>query len=218
MLLFLITVLLFTAVKPEEPVIKVRTMTFNIRTAAASDGQNSWQNRKQLVIQVIRKYDCDFVGLQEVLGFQLDDILEELPEYEAISRTREISPYEGESCPILYKKEKWDVIDSKTQWLSETPEIPGSKSWDCTFPRIFTMGVFYNASSGYGIYLYNTHFDNTSTRARTRSSAVLTRHILNNTSHEYVVVMGDLNSGEDDDAVISLVNNPLLDLESHLKV
>ena len=212
MLLFLITVLLFTAVKSPEQV-KIRAMTFNICTGAASDGPNSWANRKQLVVQVIKKNDCDFIGLQEVLGFQLDEILAELPEYGAISRTREISPYEGESCPILYKKDQWELIDGKTFWLSETPEIPGSKSWDCAFPRIFTMGIFYHAASGNGIYLYNTHFDNISVRSRVKSSGVLTRHILNNTSHEYVMVLGDLNSSEDDEAVTSLVNNPLLDLK-----
>lgn len=212
MLLFLFMALLFTVIQPAEPV-KIRAMTFNISSAVAIDGPNSWENRKHQVIEVIRKNDCDFIGLQEVLGFQLDDILEELPEYDAISRTREISPYEGEACPILYKKNKWELIDSKTLWLSETPETPGSKSWGCTFPRIFTMGIFYNPASGYGIYLYNTHFDNTSNRARVKSASVLTRNILNNTSHEYVLVMGDLNSTEDDEAVKTLVNNPLLDLQ-----
>jgi endonuclease/exonuclease/phosphatase family metal-dependent hydrolase len=212
MLLFLITALLFNVFNAKEPV-KIRVMTFNISSGSVNEGPNSWQNRKKLVIQVIRKYDCDFIGLQEVLGFQLDEIMEELPEYDVVTRAREISPYEGEACPILYKKDKWELMDNKTLWLSETPEVPGSRSWDCDVPRIFTTGIFNNKVSGYGIYLYNTHFDNVSSRARLKSAAVMKRHILNNTSHEYILVTGDLNAGEDDEAIQSFVDDPLLELK-----
>ncbi|MCH8269854.1 MAG: hypothetical protein IH985_01400 [Planctomycetes bacterium] len=34
-------------------------MTFNIRFGTASDGQNSWSNRNQFVLDVIREHDMD---------------------------------------------------------------------------------------------------------------------------------------------------------------
>jgi mRNA deadenylase 3'-5' endonuclease subunit Ccr4 len=40
-------------------------MTFNIRYGLADDGENRWENRKSLVIERIRAFDPDLLGLQE---------------------------------------------------------------------------------------------------------------------------------------------------------
>jgi len=53
-------------------------MTFNIRYGRANDGENSWEYRKNLVFDVIRDSECDFIGMQEAMVFQIEEILEQI--------------------------------------------------------------------------------------------------------------------------------------------
>ena len=64
--------------------------------------------------------------------------------YNYISRCREQNPNDGEATPILYDKIKWTCIHEKTIWLSSTPDIPGSKSFNSFLPRIATLAIFLN--------------------------------------------------------------------------
>jgi endonuclease/exonuclease/phosphatase family metal-dependent hydrolase len=187
--------------------VNFKVMTFNIRYGTAKDGENSWEKRKNTVFEMLSKYDCDFIGLQEAMSFQIEDVLEALPVYEKIGRSREIEPYEGEACPILYNKEKWELIDSRTFWLSNSPGKPGSISWGAALPRICTTGIFRNKLTGQGIYIYNTHLDNQSSKARERGSILLSDHIMENTTHEFIILMGDFNSRENEAPVTNLLNN-----------
>ncbi|MCZ6776459.1 MAG: hypothetical protein O7D34_08390 [Ignavibacteria bacterium] len=57
----------------------VRVMSFNIRCGSARDAENSWENRWELVFDVLREGQSDVVGLQEAERFQLDDIRKALP-------------------------------------------------------------------------------------------------------------------------------------------
>lgn len=217
-MIFFLLPFIFFGMFHSRTAVNIRIMTFNIRNGAAGDGPDSWENRKKLVFNLIRRSDCDFISLQEVLNFQAEEIAEALPEYGMIIRTREISPYEGESCPILYDTTKWKMIDHRTFWLSETPEVPGSRSWESSSPRIFTMAVFLNKNQGYGIYYYNTHFDHLSEKAREHSTDVLIRNIINNTSHEYILITGDLNAKETEPPVTGLLRNHILNLQDAYRV
>jgi endonuclease/exonuclease/phosphatase family metal-dependent hydrolase len=193
--------------------IEMKVMTFNIRNGTLDDGPNAWSSRNNIVFSLLEEYDCDFVGLQEALGFQLEDILGALPKYEMIGRTRDISPYEGESCAILFNKEKWELVESGHFWLSEDPKIPGSKSWGASLPRICTMGKFRNKTGGQVVHIYNTHLDHISTRAREESSGVIIRHINKNRAQKNLVIMGDFNSSEFDMPINYLVQNEILNVQ-----
>ena len=48
----------------------LKVMSFNIRLGVANDGPNHWDKRKELVVQTIRKYSPDLLGLQEVWPMQ----------------------------------------------------------------------------------------------------------------------------------------------------
>ena len=49
---------------------ELRVMSFNIRLGVANDGENRWDLRKDLVVETIRKYNPDLLGLQEVFPMQ----------------------------------------------------------------------------------------------------------------------------------------------------
>ena len=45
---------------------KIEVMSFNIRFDNPDDGINNWNNRKEIVKELLSNYKCDFIGLQEV--------------------------------------------------------------------------------------------------------------------------------------------------------
>jgi len=181
-------------------------MSFNIRYGTADDGPNHWRLRRELVFATLSAGDYDFIGLQEALPFQLDEIASALPEHEILYRTREQDPAEGEACAILYRADRWqlDRREQGTFWLSETPQVPGSVSWDSSLPRITTWGRFSHLDSGALIYVFNTHFDHRGQQAREESAELLRRRVAQAADSAPVLVMGDFNAGEQNPAMLAL--------------
>ncbi len=186
-------------------------MTFNIRYATADDGENNWDKRKDLAVDVLRRYHPDIVGLQEALRGQLDDIRAVLPEYGELGVGRDDGKTKGEYSAILYRQDRLDVSDSGTFWLSDTPEVPGSTTWGNQITRICTWGRFVPKSSGRAFYLFNTHLDHISQPSREKSVALLAERIQKRKHPDPFLVTGDLNSGEDNPAVRYLKGQGQLD-------
>lgn len=46
-----------------------------------------------------------------------------------------MNPNFDEYQPIYWKKDKFDLQDKGVFWLSEEPNVPGSKSWDSACTR-----------------------------------------------------------------------------------
>ena len=107
----------------------VRAMSFNIRLGVAKDGDNHWEKRKETVVQTITEFAPDFVGTQETYGFQAKYIGDSLPQYTYVGRPRQRDG-KGEHCGIFFLTERFDKLIEGHFWLSETPDEPGSKSWD----------------------------------------------------------------------------------------
>ena len=186
-------------------------MTFNTRYDNPGDGVNKWDNRKEIVTGIINKNSCDFVGLQEVLPHQFKFVKEKLTKYSSLYRTREISETEGEACPLFYLKDKWNKIEGGHFWLSDTPDIPASNTWNAACNRITTWGLFKNKKTGTKIAVYNTHYDHVSEEARGKSSTLIMKHAKGLKGVEKIVVMGDLNANETDKAVTTFTNNRFID-------
>jgi len=172
-------------------------MTFNIRYAAAKDGDNSWDNRKDLAFDVLRKHSPDVVGLQEALRSQIDDIRAALPGYAEVGVGRDDGKTGGEYSAILYKKDLLAVTESGTFWLSDTPEACGSITWgnDCT--RVCTWGRFVPKSAGKPFYMFNTHLDHISQYSRERSAILLSTRLRDRAQKDPFILTGDFNVGED---------------------
>ncbi|MCH2207792.1 MAG: endonuclease/exonuclease/phosphatase family protein [Lentisphaerales bacterium] len=190
----------------------LKFMTFNIRNGVAKDGENHWDKRKHMVFDVIRNYSPDAVGLQEAWKFQIDQILEELPEYDYIGHSREgKESLEGEYSCILFKKDKFSVIDVGTFWLSDTPRKPSS-SWGNIPFRICTKALFTQESTQQSFYVYNTHFDHKSIPAKVKSAELVIEKMSNRKFNRPVVFMGDLNSRVTSPQIKYLQENPKMPL------
>ena len=193
---------------------EVRLMSFNIRYGLADDGPNSWSNRRELVFDVIRQGRHDVVGLQEALPFQVQEIVAALPEFAVHYRTREADPEQGEACAVLYRTSRWRLgPESGTLWLSETPDEPGTKSWDSSLPRIVTWVSLTERTTGRPLVVLNTHFDHRGSLARRESAELVWRQAVNLAGDAPVVVMGDFNADEDSEPLrILRRSDPKLEL------
>ena len=178
--------------------LDVEAVTFNIRYGKANDGEHSWPYRKDTVLNLIDTCGADFIGLQESLAMQSKLVKERVGDrYGMIIRTREKRDGEGEATPLLYRLDRWtlDPKEHGTFWLSETPDVPASRSWDTSLPRIATWGRFIDKKTSHVVWVYNTHFDHRSAAARLGAAKLIAQRISTDVPAGVpVIVMGDLNA------------------------
>lgn len=183
----------------------LRAMSFNIRYGTANDGANSWPNRRELAIGVIRDFNPTVLGVQEALRFQLEEIRQELPWLGEVGVGREDGKEAGEYSAILYNSRQLTLLEHGTFWLSETPDVPGSKSWGNSITRIATWAWFCDSVTRRDFVVLNTHWDHESQHAREESAHQIVRWLSSNAEGEPLLVMGDFNSGEQNAAFQTLV-------------
>ena len=182
-------------------------VTLNIRHDNPGDGPDAWPRRADELVATLDGFDADVIGLQEVLPGQANRIAEDLPGFEMLVRSRERTAGRGEAVPILWRTSAWrlDPQAHGTFWLSETPDVPGSKSWDSSLPRIVTWARLLPVSERPHLderrpfWIFNAHFDHRGAVARLESAALLVARILDWCDPgEPVVLMGDLNARPDE--------------------
>lgn len=176
----------------------IDVMTYNIRYDNPGDGVNQWSNRKDKVFALIKKYDPEIIGLQEALHHQLQELVSNLKDYEAIGVGREDGKQKGEYSAILYKKDRFDVKDSNTFWLSETPSVPGSKNWDAALTRVATWAVFTDKETKKDFILINTHFDHIGKESRAKSAELLVTQADKLAKSKPLIITGDFNCTRED--------------------
>ena len=172
--------------------LTLRVLTFNIRFSTPADGPNQWVLRREMVAGLIRGVGCDFVGLQEARPDQIADLRRALPDYACVTRSREASAEAGEGVPLSYLRARWkpDPAAQGTFWLSETPQLLGSRSWGSPLPRIVTWARMIDIATGRGVYWYNTHFSHVGETARRNSAELLLRQIAARKHAEPAVLSG----------------------------
>jgi endonuclease/exonuclease/phosphatase family metal-dependent hydrolase len=191
----------------------VTVMSYNIRFDNPADGENAWPNRIQKVAHVIRKYDPDLIGIQEALHHQLEDLIRVLPDYTYVGVGRDDGKQRGEYSAILYKNDRFGLLSKETRWLSETPEVPGSKSWDAAITRLVTLARFYDKQLKRELGLLNTHFDHVGKEARLMSGVMLQSIVQSmqaNTQNLPIILTGDFNCDRTEAPYEALVKDNLL--------
>lgn len=173
-------------------------MTYNIRYDNPGDGINQWSSRKEKVYDLIRKYNPDLLGVQEALHHQLTDITGNITAYAYIGVGRDDGKEKGEYSAILYKKDRFDVLGKGTFWLSETPEVAGSKSWDAAITRVATWAKMRDKRSRREFFVINTHFDHIGREARAKSATLLKTKALDIGRGLPVIISGDFNCTRDE--------------------
>jgi endonuclease/exonuclease/phosphatase family metal-dependent hydrolase len=172
----------------------LRVMTFNVRYNNPGDSLDAWPHRREGVAGLIRFHDPDLVGLQEPQRNQLDDLQRLLPEYAWFGLPRADGNPRDEYSAILYRTDRLELLSQGTFWLSETPDVPASRGWDTSLPRIATWGRFRDRTTGDTILHVNTHFDHIGVRAREESARLVKRWLAADGAGLPVVLTGDFNT------------------------
>ncbi|HEX9187752.1 MAG TPA: SUMF1/EgtB/PvdO family nonheme iron enzyme [Vicinamibacteria bacterium] len=172
----------------------LRVMSFNIRFDNPADGEDAWPKRRDRAASMIRFHRADVVGLQEALRGQIGDLERALPRFGWFGSGRD-ADRGGEHSAVLYRKDRLEALAEGTFWLSETPDVAGSQSWDAALPRIVTWGKLRDRRDGKAFHLFNTHFDHRGEAARRESAQLLLRKILEIAGPDGpVLVTGDFNT------------------------
>lgn len=124
-----------TRPKPENA---IRVMTFNILSERF--GENSVINRREAVAKTIAEYFPDSFGAQECTTLWMAYLKQQLPEYGHVGELSTEVPFLGGYSPVFYLKNKYDVVDSGTFWISDTPDV-SSIGWDAASIRVCTWAV-----------------------------------------------------------------------------
>lgn len=188
--LVLLAVLLSAAASAE---VTLNVMSYNIRYGLATDGENAWPKRKDILVRSIQQHNPDILGTQECLDFQRQYLVEKLEGYRSIGIDRDVTGT-GETVSILYKHGPLLPIESGNYWLSETPDVPASKSWDTSLTRMATWVRFLHVPSGTFFYFINTHFDHKGEEARAQSAGVVATRAEAFPHALPIIVTGDFNA------------------------
>ncbi|WP_121667146.1 endonuclease/exonuclease/phosphatase family protein [Mesonia aquimarina] len=177
------------------PAGELNVMTYNIRYGAAKEKKeiNNWVSRKMILINQLKKYHPDIMGLQEVVDEQLTLISKSLSNYKS-EATKRNTKANGSSEPIFFKADKFKKLDGNTFWLSETP-LQMSKGWDAAEKRVCTYVLLKDRQSEKRFYVFNTHFDHKGRKAQVESAKLMVQKIREiNTENYPVIILGDFNA------------------------
>ena len=151
--------------------VPFRIMTFNVRVPV-DKAPNQWEARISRIQTLLETHQADLIGVQELTPRQKKDLLSQGTPYKAIGVGREVN-HGGEQCCIFYRKERFACLDSGTFWLSETPEVVGSRSWNSACRRICTWARFQDKLTGQVFMHFNTHLDHISEEARQKGAELI---------------------------------------------
>lgn len=181
----------------------LKLMTYNIRLDVASDGENAWPVRKDFFTSQIQFYEPDIMGIQEAMPNQVIDIEKSLLQYNQVGLGRE-GKGKGESSNIFYKKEKFNVIETNTFWLSDTPDLI-SRGWDAACHRVCTFALFNEINKDRKFWVFNTHLDHIGEQARAKGlELILSKIDQFNVNNYPVVLMGDFNLEPNDKTILEV--------------
>ena len=198
--------------------VSVTVMSQNLRVESASDGaDNDILLRSERFWGLIEKYQPDVVGMQEYTtgwDYMMWDYLED-SDYEIVFQYR--AENDSEATPIMYNRNKVELVSSEFFWLSETPEVE-SPSWDDNQGRrcrIATECVFKEKETGIRFVHINTHFGLTAT-SQDGAGQLIHDRVQERWGDMPVFVTGDFNSREGSQAYDNITQDGLLSNSAYL--
>ena len=183
--------------------LTLKVMSFNIRYGTANDGVHSWPFRRNAALSMLQNADCDLVGMQEVLEFQLAEITAALPHYRWIGVGREDGVSEGEFSAVLYDSRQIELVTWDYFWFSDTPSVVASTTWGNVCTRICTHASF--MADGTVFDFYNLHIDHENSYSRSKSIELLCNQINSRPVALPVIVTGDFNDHEQSETIQAIL-------------
>lgn len=178
-----------------------RILGCNIRVALPDDDAvgKGWKDRKEICIKIIKAQKADIIGMQEVLRNQAEDIQKALPDYfsfgfDGPEMDINKETYNGIAKNlVIFSKKRYDFISAGCYWLSETPEIAGSLSWNTARARHVNWVRLRDKVSGKEFRVLATHLDHKAQEARNKQAEMIVRESAQYTVDFPQFLIGDFN-------------------------
>jgi len=171
----------------------LKVMTSNIRFSSPHDGANSWDRRKDLLSEVIKEFSPHILGTQEGREPQLRELHQLLPQWELLDHHREWIEERMYPC-FFINKDEVSVLKSGDFWLSETPNVAGSSSFDSAFPRLCIWAQIHFKNWDKTLMVVNTHLDHVKSETRQNQMRVMLQEVTTiNSKNLPLILMGDFN-------------------------
>jgi endonuclease/exonuclease/phosphatase family metal-dependent hydrolase len=150
------------------------------------------------VLRLIEMQDTDIFGCNEANTEWMSRLTAKFSgKYTCVKGKNSNAGDTGDFCPIFFKTDRFELLESGTKWLSDTPD-KASKYAESHTNRIFTYAVLRDKASGVSFIFVQVHFENNETgynsaAARKKQSEVLKEYV-DNYFHLPVIISGDCNT------------------------
>lgn len=189
----------------------LKIMSYNMQTG----DETSIKERAPKVLATVTTFDADVVGTQEINAYWIAEMEANgfLDAYTMVGEPRDHADSHvasNEYSAIFYKTELFNLIDSGTYWLSDTPtEI--SRLESCDYNRIMTYAVLERKSDGFKFLHVNTHLewahaDVDTNLLQTEIMLYLTDDALYENGDMPVYFTGDFNASNDSDGFAAMID------------
>jgi endonuclease/exonuclease/phosphatase family metal-dependent hydrolase len=194
--------------EPVEPEIlpskPLTVMSFNVLCSLCNASEyDPWEERLEYFRDLFQRHDPDLVGSQELtpLDGEVDAMLDVLPGRGAVYFRPE--PEEGLPYPdaaIFYKKDRFQLLEQGSYWLSPTPDVPRSTGFASPqLARLVVWARLHDRNGDRELVFIDTHFDNNTPSQQLSAPLTQERTATWVTTHP-VIFAGDFNSKPDSEA------------------
>jgi len=165
----------------------ISVLSQNLRCCDDPDG-NSVAERAPRFEKLMRQYAPDLVGTQETSPKWYEQLCATYAdEYGLCGCSRDgKDALTGERGTILYRKDRFEMLDGGDFWLSNTPDehsrIEGSYCY-----RICTWAILRDRKTGREFCFANTHLDHKLEEVRTAQAEMLLQHLCTRASNRPIV-------------------------------
>jgi endonuclease/exonuclease/phosphatase family metal-dependent hydrolase len=178
---------------PPEP---FGVMTFNVLCSFCDSSFDPWDERLAYFDDIFARYDPDIIGLQELaLSFEVEQVQELLPGYEALFYRAPESEFTYPDATIMFRSDRFELWGSGEYWLSPTPEVASSTGFSTgmQLPRLVQWAELRDRKSRRSLYFASTHVDNNAP-SQEESAPLILERTAPWADRMATVVVGDFNS------------------------
>ncbi len=203
---------------PTGDTIPLRVMQYNIcatdSTQTDTDGTPiTMDERIGHTFRIIEGYAPDILALCEINYLWTPRLMEEMTgegcTYDGYGRSSKGSTYGSRRINretwdlfnlILWNTEKYELVREDTFWCSETPDKPGTFTWEDGLVGDFARGINWvilrDRATGGEFFVLCAHIDAKVAEARRRSAALIVSKATELAEGRPILMLGDWNSNE----------------------
>lgn len=173
---------------------KITVLSQNILCSNAGSG-NDVADRAPRFDRLVKKYAPDLIGTQEVTATWNNYFRSYFGnEYEMVGCSRDgKNATTGEWGTILYRKDRFELLDNGDFWLTSTPDVV-SKVRGSGCNRICTWALLKDKVTGKTLVFANTHLDHLNSAVRNQQVRYLLEGIEDFVGVYPVYLTGDFNA------------------------